>query len=408
MLDQSCVIVGASHAGTQLALSLRQGGWAGRIILAGDEPANPYQRPPLSKDILSGAKTEEQIPIRPINVLETAGIELRAGNRVEAINRGTKTVTLADGSSLNYDKLALTLGAKPVTIPLTGSDKDGVYYLRNLADVVKIRPFVVRGKSAVIVGGGYIGLEAAAVLSRCGMNVTVLEAMPRVLQRVTAPVVSEFYKRLHTEEGVRIQNESFVTSIEGDINVERVFCEDGSEFDASLVIIAVGVRPNTSLAERAGLAVDDGICVDEFAQTSDPDILAAGDCTRHFNPIYQRQLRLESVQNATDQSRTAAATLNGNPEPYDALPWFWSDQYDVKLQIAGLSQGYDNVVVRGNPTHGRSFALYYFMRDKLLAVDAINRPGEFMVGKKMLLQGTQIDKQKLLDESIAPKQFLEN
>lgn len=408
MLDQSCVIVGASHAGTQLALSLRQGGWAGRIILAGDEPANPYQRPPLSKDILSGAKTEEQIPIRPINVLETAGIELRAGNRVEAINRGTKTVTLADGSSLNYDKLALTLGAKPVTIPLTGSDKDGVYYLRNLADVVKIRPFVVRGKSAVIVGGGYIGLEAAAVLSRCGMNVTVLEAMPRVLQRVTAPVVSEFYKRLHTEEGVRIQNESFVTSIEGDINVERVFCEDGSEFDASLVIIAVGVRPNTSLAERAGLAVDDGICVDEFAQTSDPDILAAGDCTRHFNPIYQRQLRLESVQNATDQSRTAAATLNGNPEPYDALPWFWSDQYDVKLQIAGLSQGYDSVVVRGDPTHGRSFALYYFMRDKLLAVDAINRPGEFMVGKKMLLQGTQIDKQKLLDESIAPKQFLEN
>jgi 3-phenylpropionate/trans-cinnamate dioxygenase ferredoxin reductase subunit len=408
MSDQSCVIVGASHAGTQLALSLRQGGWAGRIILVGDEPASPYQRPPLSKDILSGAKSPEQIPIRPLAVLEKARVELLTGNRVDAIDRGAKTVTLADGSSMGYDKLALTLGANPVTIPLTGSDKDGVYYLRNLADVEKIRPFVVSGKSAVIVGGGYIGLEASAVLQRAGMQVTVLEALPRVLQRVTAPVVSDFYQRLHAEEGVRILTETLVTSIEGDVSVERVFCADGTEFDASLVIIAVGVRPNTGLAERAGLEVADGIRVDQCARTSDPNIVAAGDCTSHYNPIYQRQVRLESVQNATDQSKTAAATLNGNPEPYHALPWFWSDQYDVKLQIAGLSQGYDNVVIRGDAEQGRSFAVYYFLGERLLAVDGINRPGEFMVGKKLLLQGTTVNKSQLSDESIPPKQLLES
>ena len=407
MSEQTCVIVGASHAGTQLALSLRQGGWAGRIVLVGDEPVNPYQRPPLSKDILSGAKSAEQIPIRPATVLEKAGVELLLGHRVEAIDRSAKTVTLDDGSTLGYDKLALTLGAYPATVRLTGSDKHGVYYLRNLADVAQIRPFIGEGKSAVIVGGGYIGLEAGSILRRVGMRVTVLEALPRVLQRVTAPLVSAFYQRLHDEEGVRIVTESLVMSIEGDVRVERVFCGDGSEFDADLVIIAVGVLPNTGLAARAGLDVEDGILVDEFTRTSDPDIVAAGDCTRHYNPIYRRRVRLESVQNAMDQAKTAAATLNGKPEPYHALPWFWSDQYDVKLQIAGLSQGYDNTVLRGDPESGRSFAVFYFLGDQLLAVDAINRPGEFMAGKKLLLQGATIDKARLADESIPAKDLLD-
>jgi 3-phenylpropionate/trans-cinnamate dioxygenase ferredoxin reductase subunit len=406
MSQQTSLIVGASHAGTQLALSLRQGGWSGRIVLIGDEPVNPYQRPPLSKDILSGAKSFEQIPIRPGSVLESSGIELILGHRVENIDRSSKTVTLDDGSSLGYDKLALTLGAYPATIPVTGVDKHGVYYLRNLADVEQIRPHIGHGKSAVIVGGGYIGLEAGSVLRRTGMRVTVLEALPRVLQRVTAPVVSTFYERLHDEEGLRVVTGCLVTSIEGDKRVERVFCADGSEFDAGLVIIAVGVLPNTGLAEAAGLDVEDGILVDEFTRTSDPDIVAAGDCTRHYNPIYRRRVRLESVQNAMDQAKTAAATLNGMPEPYHALPWFWSDQYDVKLQIAGLSQGYDNIVLRGNPDNGRSFAVFYFKGDRLLAVDAINRPGEFMAGKKLLLQGASVDKSRLSDESIPAKELL--
>ena len=406
MSEQTCVIVGASHAGTQLALSLRQGGWTGRIVLVGDEPVNPYQRPPLSKDILSGAKSLENIPIRPASVLENAGIELILGRRVESIDRSAKTLSMDDGSTLAYDKLALTLGAHPATIPLTGSDKHGVHYLRNLADVEQIRPFIGQGEGAVIVGGGYIGLEAGAVLHQLGMRVTVLEALPRVLQRVTAPVVSAFYERLHDEEGVRVMTSSLVTSIEGELRVERVFCADGSEFDAGLVIIAVGVLPNTALAESAGLRVEDGILVDEFACTSDPDIVAAGDCTRHLNPIYHRRVRLESVQNAMDQAKTAAATLNGKPEPYHALPWFWSDQYDVKLQIAGLSQGYDNIVLRGDPEKGRSFAVFYFEGDRLLAVDAINRPGEFMLGKKLLMQGASVDKARLADDSIPAKELL--
>ncbi|NND56302.1 MAG: FAD-dependent oxidoreductase [Xanthomonadales bacterium] len=406
MSEPTCVIVGASHAGTQLALSLRQGGWAGRIVLIGDEPVNPYQRPPLSKDVLSGTKSLEHIPIRPASVLESAGIELVLGRRVEAIDRDSKRLTLDDGSSLVYDKLALTLGAHPATISLTGSDKHGVYYLRNLADVEQIQPYIDVGNSAVIVGGGYIGLEAGAILRQIGMRVTVLEALPRVLQRVTAPLVSTFYERLHYQKGLHIMTSSLVTSIEGDEYVERVFCADGSEFDANLVIIAVGVLPNTGLAERAGLRVEDGILVDEYTCTSDPDIVAAGDCTRHYNPIYRRRVRLESVQNAMDQARTAAATLNGNPEPYHALPWFWSDQYDVKLQIAGLSQGYDNVVIRGNPDIGESFAVFYFEGDRLLAVDAINRPGEFMLGKKLLMQGADINKARLADESITVKELL--
>jgi 3-phenylpropionate/trans-cinnamate dioxygenase ferredoxin reductase subunit len=403
MPEQTCVIVGASHAGTQLALSLRQGGWEGRIVLAGDEPVKPYQRPPLSKDVLSGLKSLDQIPIRPAAVLENAGIEFMLGRRVETIDRARKILYLDDGESLAYDKLALTLGAYPSTIPLTGTDKYGVHYLRKLADVEQIRPLIGEGKSAVIIGGGYIGLEAGAVLRQTGMTVTVLEALPRVLQRVTAPVVSTFYQRLHDEEGLWIVTGALVTSIEGEYQVERVHCADGSEIDADLVIIAVGVLPNTKLAARAGLEVEDGILVDEFARTSDPDIVAAGDCTRHFNPIYQRRVRLESIQNAMDQARTAAATLNGDLQPYHALPWFWSEQYGVKLQIAGLSQGYDNLVLRGDPETGRSFAVFYFLGDRLLAVDAVNRPGEFMTGKKLLLAEARVDKEKLADESIPVK-----
>ena len=405
MPEQTCVIVGASHAGTQLALSLRQGGWEGRIVLAGDEPVKPYQRPPLSKDVLSGAKSPDQIPIRPTPILEKAGIEFMLGHRVESIDRGRKILYMDDGRTQAYDKLALTLGAYPSTIPLTGTDKYGVHYLRKLADVEQIRPFIGEGKSAVIIGGGYIGLEAGAVLRQTGMTVTVLEALPRVLQRVTAPVVSTFYQRLHDEEGLWVVTGALVTSIEGEEQVERVHCADGSEIDADLVIIAVGVLPNTALAARAGLDVEDGILVDEFARTSDPDIVAAGDCTRHFNPIYQRRVRLESIQNAMDQAKTAAATLNGEPKPYHALPWFWSEQYDVKLQIAGLSQGYDNVVLRGDPETGRSFAVFYFAGERLLAVDAVNRPGEFMMGKKLLMAGTRVDKKKLADDSIPVKKL---
>jgi len=406
MSEKTCIIVGASHAGVQLALSLRQGGWSGRILLVGDETAAPYQRPPLSKGLLDGSKTADSIALRPAALYEKSKIDFLPGHRVVRIDRPSKTIELEDGSRLGYDKLALTMGARPRTLPLTGHDQEGVFYLRSLADVQQMRPYIDSGSKAVIVGGGYIGLEAAAVLHQPGMSVTVIEALPRVLQRVTAPEVSAFFERIHREEGVRILTETGVVSIAGSGRAEHVLCVDGSEQESDLVIIAVGVVPNTELAVEAGLDVDNGIPVDAFAQTSDPDIVAAGDCTSFFSTLYQRNVRLESVQNATEQARAAAATINGSPEPYESVPWFWSEQFDVKLQIAGLSQGHDSTVTRGDSRAGRNFAVFYFSGDRLLAVDAINRPAEFMAGKRLIAMNAKIDPDRLADETIPIKEFL--
>jgi len=375
-------------------------------MVLGEESDMPYQRPPLSKDVLAGAKTTEMIQIRPAALYEKSDIEFLLGVRVKQIDRENKLLRLSDGEHAHYDKLALTLGSRARTIPLEGSDLEGVFYLRTLADVLQIRPYVAKGKRAVIIGGGYIGLEAASVLRKLDMEITIIEALPRVLQRVTAPEISLFFQRIHAEEGVKILTKIGVSSIEQSGPEKQVVCDDGTVYEADLVIIAVGIVPNVELAADAGLAVDNGILVDEFTRTSDPDIVAAGDCTCHFNPIYQRNIRLESVQNANDQAKTAAATLCGKPEPYRALPWFWSEQYDVKLQIAGLSQGYDGLTLRGNPDEGRNFAVFYFSGDRLLAVDAINRPAEFMLGKRLLTQGGPVDRAKLADDSLAAKDLL--
>ncbi len=250
---------------------------------------------------------------------------------------------------------------------------------------------------------GYIGLETAASLRKIGMSVTVIETMSRVLQRVTAPEVSAFYTRIHTEEGVDIRTEAGVDAIVGDKHVEGVRLADGTTVAADLVVIGVGVIPNIELAEAAGLTIDNGVAVDEFATTNDPDIFAAGDCSNHYNPIYDRKLRLESVQNATDQAKIAAKSICGKPVAYNALPWFWSDQYDLKLQIAGLSQGFDEVIIRGNSEQGRSFAAFYFCEGRFIAVDAVNRPKEFMMSKRALTTGQTADPVKLADESIEIK-----
>jgi 3-phenylpropionate/trans-cinnamate dioxygenase ferredoxin reductase subunit len=400
MGSEHAIIIGASHAGAQLATGLRQSGWGGKISVVGNEAIPPYHRPPLSKAYLAGEKHSDELLIRPAAFYEKSSIDLVLGTRVTAIDRLNKNITLHDGGTIPYSKLALTTGARVRKLSLPGCDLDGVFYLRDLNDVDRIRGYVGRGKSAVIVGGGYIGLETAASLRKLGMNVTVLEALPRVLQRVTAPEVSAFYSRVHGEEGVRIITDAVVESLEGKTRVSAVKLAEGGTLDADVVVIGVGVIPETELAEQAGLTVDNGIVVDEFARTSDADIVAAGDCTNHYNPMYGRRLRLESVQNATDQAKTAANTLCGKLEAYHALPWFWSDQFDLKLQIAGLSQGFDRVVLRGSSISGRSFAAFYFSADRLLAVDAINRPKEFMAVRRALAAGHSADPAKLADEAI--------
>jgi len=406
MSKQRCIIVGASHAAAQLAPALRQNGWEGSIAVVGNEYFLPYHRPPLSKDFLSGAKGIDEILIRQPAVYEKSKIRFILGLTVEGIDRNNKALVLDDGEQVPYDKLVLTTGARVRKIDIPGCDAKGVFYLRDINDVQQIKSYAGKAKNAVIIGGGYIGLETGASLRKLGMEVTVLEAMPRILQRVTAPEVSAFYARVHGEEGVRIITEAQVEGIEGEKNVTGVKLKSGEVLPADLVIIGVGVIPNTEIAAEAGLEVNNGIVVDEFAQTSDHDILAAGDCTSHFNPIYNRQIRLESVQNALDQATIAALTLCGKPKTYCALPWFWSDQFDLKLQIAGLNQGFTDVVIRGDIEGSRSFAAFYMQDNRILAVDAVNRPQEFMLGKRLITDKIEVDADKLRDDTFALKGLL--
>jgi len=402
---KTCIIVGASHAGGHLAVTLRQSGWDGGIVLVGEEPHLPYHRPPLSKDFLAGKKSLDEILIRPREVYDKANIRVLTGRRVAAIDRSAKQIVLADGERLDYDALALAVGSSVRRMSAPGTELKGVHYLRNVADVEAIRADVRPGGNAVIVGGGYIGLETAAVLRGSGMNVTVVEMLERVMQRVTAPQVSAFYSRVHTEEGVKIFCGTGVNAFEGSGRIESVVCAGGKMLPADLVIVGIGIVPNVELAQAAGLEIDNGIVVDEFTRTSDPDIHAIGDCTNHYTRIYDRRMRLESVQNATDQARAAALAICGKGQPYDALPWFWSDQYDLKLQIAGLSQGHDEVVLRGDPGAGRSFAAFYLKEGRVIAVDAVNKPQEFMAGRKLITEKKAVDKTKLTDPAVPMREL---
>jgi 3-phenylpropionate/trans-cinnamate dioxygenase ferredoxin reductase subunit len=400
MSENHCVIVGGSHAAAQLLSSLRLGGWKDKITMVSADGFLPYHRPPLSKSYLAGEKVLEEIMIRPPHFYDKSDADVRLNTRATRIDRDNKKLYLDDQTSIEYSKLILTTGAKVRKITVPGHNLPGVFYLRDLNDVDHIREFIGHVEDVVIIGGGYIGLEAASALKELGKSVTVLEAMPRVLQRVTAPEVSAFYTRVHSEEGVNIVTDAAVESIDGKDKVEGVTTADGRTFKAQMIIVGIGVIPDIELAENAGLEVNNGVVVDEFGRTSDPDILAAGDCTQHYNPIYDINLRLESVQNATDQSRVVANTILGKLQPYRALPWFWSDQYDLKLQIAGLSAGFDQVVIRGSTETGRSFAAFYYKEGKLIAVDAINRSPEFMAVKMALTKNLNADPTLVADESV--------
>ncbi|MDO9317154.1 MAG: FAD/NAD(P)-binding oxidoreductase [Gammaproteobacteria bacterium] len=405
--QQVCVVVGASHAGSQLAVQLRKEGWAGRIILIGAETQLPYHRPPLSKAVLAGEKSVDEIALRPRSMYTASAVELRLGERVESLDVQKKSLLLSTGEKIAYDKLALCTGARVRRLGL-GDDLEGVHYLRTADDVASLKPELIAGRRAVIIGGGYIGLETAAVLTQLGLEVTILEAAERLLQRVTSVVMSEYFQRLHEAHGVRIVTHAHVRRIAGDDGRAcAVVCADGTEFAADLVIVGVGVIPETSLAEAAGLEVVNGIKVDEYARTTAADVYAAGDCTWHPCALYGHHVRLESVQNALDQSRVAAANIAGKQIAYEALPWFWSDQYAVKLQSAGLLSGYDDMLVRGDRSNrdGTGFSVFYFREGKMIAADCVNRAKEFIACKRLIAERLDVNRQALLDEATAPDTF---
>ena len=405
---RNCVIIGGSHAGSQFAISLRQGCWLGNITIIGEERDYPYHRPPLSKTFLSGEKKIEDILLRPAELYEKSRISIRLGERVKSIDRANKSVITNNNNIINYDKLVIATGARVRKIPVPGSETEGIYYLRNSDDVNKIKSRIIANDHAVIIGGGYIGLETAASLRKQGMKVTVIEAMARVLQRVTAPELSNFYKRIHDEEGVEIFEEVIATEFKKIDEKIHILTSCGKTFIGDMVIVGIGVIPNIELAESAGLAVKNGVEVNQFCQTSDPEIYAIGDVSWHYNEIYERFLRLESVPNATEQAKIAALHINEKPKAYNSLPWFWSDQYDLKLQIAGLSEGYNHIVIRGDIEKGRSFSAFYFKDNNLLAVDAVNSPREFMFTKMVLTKGQKLNKEILSDNSLDLKSAIMN
>lgn len=401
--QQSFLIVGAGQAGGECAVELRKQGFAGRILIIGDEAHLPYRRPPLSKAYFAGSAKLESLYVMPQTGLDKANVEVMSGVRVDGIDRAKKSVVLSDGRNLTYDKLALTTGGRARPLNLPGASRPNVFLLRSIADVDGIRAQAQAGKRMVVVGGGFIGLETAAVAAKLGLRVTVLEGLPRVLARVTVPEVSEFFERAHREAGVDLRTGVQVTALEGEPNVTHVVLDDGMRVEADFVVVGIGLIPNTELAQAAGLSVDNGIVVDQFTQTEDSDIVAAGDCTNHPSDFAGRRLRLESVQNAMEQGRAAAHAMLGKPVPYQMVPWFWSDQYDLKLQMVGLSTGFDQMVLRGNPTMQRSFAIFYLRDGAVIAADAVSRPQDFMAAKKMVAVRQRVEPAQLADESVALK-----
>ncbi len=396
------VIVGAGQAGASCAAKLRSSGFDGDVTLIGAEPVPPYQRPPLSKAYLLGDMALERLYLRPQRFYEEQSISLRMGAPVTGIDSTAKTLTLA-GETIAYDDLVLTTGSAPRRLPAAiGGDLAGVYTVRDLADVDAMAPHFVDGARVLIVGGGYIGLEAAAVAAKKGLNVTLVEMADRILQRVAAPETSNYFRELHQGHGVDIREGIGLDHLAGDGAVRQAHLSDGAVLDTDFVIVGVGIVPATDLAEAAGVALDNGIATDAFGKTNVAGIWAAGDCASF--PYRGGRIRLESVPNAIDQAEVVAQNILGGAVEYVARPWFWSDQYDVKLQIAGLNTGYTRVIPRRG---GGATASFWYYRDaELLAVDAMNDPRGYMIGKRLIEAGKSPDADAIADPATDLKALL--
>ena len=405
-MPDTFVIVGAGQAAAQATESLRRGGFEGRLVIVGEEPGLPYQRPPLSKKFLAGELPAERLSIRPASYYEQARVELKLGQRVESLEPARRELVLGGGERLNYDRLLLATGTVPRRLNVPGHGLRGIHYLRTTADVAAIRAELAGAKRVVIVGGGYIGLEVAATCRGLGLEVDVLEMADRVMNRVVAPELSAFFAAEHARAGVAIHTHTFVSGFRARADdpgrVGAVQSVGGTEFPADLVIVGIGVIASTGLAAAAGLACENGIVVDEYARTTDAAIWAAGDCTIHPSPRYGRALRLESVDNAFEQSKTAAANMLGGSVVHDKVPWFWSDQFDLKLLIAGLNLDYDRIVLRGAPAD-RSFTCCYLKGAELQAVDCVNNPKDYMAAKKLIAERRSVDPARLADAGLTLK-----
>ena len=399
------IIIGAGQAGGETAQRLRQGGFEGEITLIGEEPAAPYQRPPLSKAYLKGEYDIDRLMLRPASVYAEERIALLTKTRGVWIDRANRKVRVEGGRELPYDALVLATGAKPRKLPLVGADLDGVYLFRTAADVDAVRARFVSGAKLIVIGAGYIGLEVAAVARQCGLEVTVVETAVRPLARVTSPEVAGFFLDEHTRQGVRFVLGGQPALIKGQDRVTGVALSDGAELPADLVIAGIGVTPDIAIAEQCGLTVNNGIVTDRHCRTSDPNIFAIGDCAARPMVHYEGRIaRLESVHNAVEGAKIVAATLTGGKEHTEEAPWFWSDQYDLKLQIAGLFHGYDHMVFRGVMAD-RAFAAFYYKGEKLIAVDAVNRPAEYL-GAKMLIQTNRTLPPSVIEDMSRPMKEL--
>jgi 3-phenylpropionate/trans-cinnamate dioxygenase ferredoxin reductase subunit len=384
------VIVGAGQAGYQVAASLRGKKFDGEIVILGDEPVLPYQRPPLSKGYVKGETKEDALLLRPESFYSTNTITVRLNCQVTAIDRASREVVLASGDRLAYDSLVLATGGRVRKLPVPGAELAGVAYVRTLADAVALKPQIEAADNVVVIGGGFIGLECAAVARTLGCEVVVLEAMDRLMARVVSPVLSDYYRDLHRSRGVDVRLGASVTEIMGaGGRVTGVRCGDGAAVLADLVVIGIGIIANDDLAKAAGLACDRGIVVDALLRTSDPDIYAIGDCATFPHPMAGGPLRLESVQNAIDQGKTVADAIMGDAKPYAAVPWFWSDQYEVKLQIVGMTQHYDDTVTLGDVAGGR-FSVLYFRKGTLTGIDSVNMPSDHVAGRKLFGAGKTV------------------
>jgi 3-phenylpropionate/trans-cinnamate dioxygenase ferredoxin reductase subunit len=393
------VVVGAGQGGYQVAASLREYGYQEPITIIGDEPELPYQRPPLSKAYLLGDTTAERLLLRPQSYYEKHTINVIAGTRVTAIDRQASHITLASGATLPYDHLVLATGARNRKLPVAGADLDGVMYLRTLAEANAIKERFAATNTIVVAGAGFIGLELAAVASKYGKTVYVVEALARVMSRAVTPVMSEFFASAHAAFGVQLLLNGRMQSIQGaNGRVSGVTLSDGRTLPADLVLVGIGIEPVAELAQASGLPVANGIAVNARLETADPKVSAIGDCASFPDRWTGQVIRLESVQNAVDQGRCVARRITGQPADYAAVPWFWSDQRDLKLQMVGLTAGFDRTAIRGNPAE-RAFSVFCFKGDKLLGIESVNRGADHMFGRRLLAAGANVTPEEAADLS---------